>query len=81
MFDAHLKTLELQVIVPLQEPNEMGHNMKDLIPQLRAIPEYQAAAKRIFNRDFDAYVLTRSLAAFERSLISMSAPLTITKRK
>ena len=74
MFDAHLKTLELQVIVPLQEPNEMGHNMKDLIPQLRAIPEYQAAAKSIFNRDFDAYVLTRSLAAFERSLISMSAP-------
>ena len=74
MFDAHLKTLELQVIVPLQEPNEMGHNMKELIPQLRAIPEYQAAAKRIFNRDFDAYVLTRSLAAFERSIISMSAP-------
>lgn len=74
MFDAHLKTLELQVIVPIQEPNEMGHNMKELIPQLRAIPEYQAAAKRIFNRDFDAYVLTRSLAAFERSLISMSAP-------
>lgn len=74
MFDAHLKTLELQVIVPLQEPVEMGHNMKVLIPQLRAVPEYQAAAKRIYNRDFDAYVLTRSLAAFERSLISMSAP-------
>lgn len=74
MFDAHLKTLELQVIVPLQEPVEMGHNMKVLIPQLRAIPEYQEAAQRIFNRDFDAYVLTRSLAAFERSLISMSAP-------
>lgn len=32
MFDAHLKTLELQVIVPLQEPTEMGHNMKELIP-------------------------------------------------
>lgn len=74
MFDAHLKTLELQVIVPLQEPNEMGHNMKVLIPQLRAVPEYQEAAKRIFNRDFDAWVLTRSLAAFERSLVSMSAP-------
>jgi len=74
MFDAHLKTLELQAIVPIQEPIEMGHNMKALIPQLRAIPEYQEAAQRIFNRDFDAYVLTRSLAAFERSLISMSAP-------
>jgi len=74
MFDAHLKTLELQAIVPIQEPVEMGHNMTVLIPQLRAVPEYQEAAKRIFNRDFDAWVLSRSLAAFERSLISMSAP-------
>lgn len=74
MFDAHLKTLELQAIVPIQEPNEMGHNMRDLIPLLRAIPEYQQAAKNIYERNFDAWVLTRSLAAFQRSLISMSAP-------
>lgn len=73
MFDAHLKSLELQIIVPLQEPTEMGHNMKNLIPVLRAIPEYQKAAKEIFNRDFDAYVLTRSIASFERSLISLNS--------
>ncbi|MEN9303279.1 MAG: hypothetical protein RL264_1708 [Bacteroidota bacterium] len=73
MFDAHLKTLELQVIVPIQEPVEMGHNMKVLIPELRKIPAYQSAAKRIFNRDFDAYVLTRSIAAYERSLVSMNS--------
>jgi cytochrome c peroxidase len=73
MFDAHLKTLELQVIVPLQEPTEMGHNMKKLIPQLRAIPEYQAAAQKIFQRDFDAFVLTRAIGAFERSLVSMNS--------
>ncbi|MEY3085492.1 MAG: hypothetical protein RL037_1672 [Bacteroidota bacterium] len=73
MFDAHLKTLELQVIVPLQEATEMGHNMKALIPILRAIPEYQRAAKEIFNRDFDAYVLTRSIASFERSLLSLDS--------
>ncbi|MFM7724142.1 MAG: cytochrome-c peroxidase [Bacteroidota bacterium] len=73
MFDAHLKTLELQVIVPIQEPSEMGHNMKELIPTLRAIPEYQKAAKALFNRDFDAWVLTRSIAAFERSLLSLNS--------
>lgn len=73
MFDAHLETLEMQVIVPIQEKTEMGHNIKVLIPQLRAIPEYQAAAKRIFNRDFDAYVLTRSIAAYERTLVSMNS--------
>ena len=74
MFDAHLQTLELQVIVPIQEPVEMGHNMKNLLKQLRQIPEYQAAAKAIFGRDFDAWVLTRSISAFERSLLSMNAP-------
>lgn len=73
MFDAHLQTLELQVIVPIQEKTEMGHNMKELIPKLRAVPEYQAAAKKIFNRDFDAYVMTRSISAFERTLVSMNS--------
>jgi cytochrome c peroxidase len=73
MFDAHLQSLELQVIVPIQEKTEMGHNMKELIPQLRAISEYQAAANKIFKRDFDAYVLTRSISAFERTLVSMNS--------
>jgi cytochrome c peroxidase len=73
MFDAHLPTLEMQVIVPIQEHSEMGSNMKELIQKLRAIPEYQAAAKKIFNRDFDAYVLTRSISAFERTLLSLNS--------
>ncbi|MEY4573810.1 MAG: hypothetical protein RLZ10_3116 [Bacteroidota bacterium] len=73
MFDAHLPSLEMQVIVPIQEHTEMGNNMKELIQKLRAIPEYQNAAKKIFNRDFDAYVLTRSISAFERTLISMNS--------
>jgi cytochrome c peroxidase len=73
MFDAHLPSLEMQVIVPIQEHTEMGNNMKELIQKLRAIPEYQNAAKKIFNRDFDAYVLTRSISAFERTLMSMNS--------
>ena len=73
MFDAHLETLELQVIVPIQEKTEMGHNMKDLMKVLRADPEYQKAAQEIFHRDFDAWVLTRSISAYERSLVSMNS--------
>lgn len=73
MFDAHLESLELQVIVPIQEKTEMGHNMKDLMKILRADPEYQKAAQEIFQRDFDAWVLTRSISAYERSLISMNS--------
>ncbi len=73
MFDAHLQSLELQVIVPIQEHVEMDMNMVDLIRRLQLIPEYQNAAKSIFNREFDAFVLTRSISAFERTLISTNS--------
>ncbi len=70
MFDGEVATLEMQAIVPIQEHTEMAMKMKDLIEKLRKIPEYQDAAKKIFNRDFDPFVLTRSIAAYERTLIS-----------
>lgn len=73
MFDAHLSTLEMQVIVPIQEHVEMDMKMLDLIKRLSAVPEYQNAARQIYGRDFDAYVLTRSISAFERSLISQNS--------
>ena len=73
MFDAHLTTLEKQVIVPIQEHVEMDMNMIDLLKKLNEIPEYQLAAREVFNREFDAWVLTRSIAAYERSLVSDSA--------
>jgi cytochrome c peroxidase len=74
MFDGEISTLEMQVIVPIQEHTEMGMVMKDLIQKLRAIPEYQQEAKLIFQRDFDPWVLTRSISAYERSLISLDSP-------
>lgn len=73
MYDAHLPTLEMQVIVPIQEHTEMGMNMEELLERLKSIDEYQTAAKKIFSRDFDAWVLTRSIASYERSLISKNS--------
>lgn len=73
MFDAHLTTLELQAIVPIQEHVEMDMKMMDLLKKLKQVKEYQEAAKSIYNREFDAYVLTRSIAAFERSLLSQNS--------
>jgi len=73
MFDAHIISLEQQVIVPIQEHMEMDMKMGQLIEKLKAIPKYQDQAKKIFGRDFDPYVLTRSISAFERSLISQNS--------
>jgi len=74
MFDGHIETLEKQVIVPIQEHTEMAMDIKTLLNKLRAIPEYSKAAKKIFNREFDAWVLTRAISAFERSLVSLDSP-------
>lgn len=73
MYDAHIETLEKQVIVPIQEHVEMDMDMRELLTKLRNIPEYQRAAREIFDRDFDAWVLTRSISAFERSLVSLDS--------
>ncbi len=73
MFDAHLETLEMQVTVPIQEPTEMDITVENVLGRLRKDPEYRKAAKEIYDRDFDAWVLTRSIAAFERSLVSQNS--------
>jgi cytochrome c peroxidase len=74
MFDAEIPTLEMQAIVPIQDHNEMGMNLEELMKRLKAVPEYEEAARKIFNREMDIWVLTRSLAAYQRSLLSDNSP-------
>lgn len=73
MFDGLLTSLEMQVLVPIQEHKEMGMDIKVLMKKMKAIPTYKKEAKSIFNRDFDPFVLTRSIAAFERTLLSTNS--------
>jgi cytochrome c peroxidase len=70
MFDAHIKSLEEQAIVPIQDSNEMNMPMGDLIKRLNQVPHYVDAARQLYNRDLDAYVVTRALASFQRTLES-----------
>jgi cytochrome c peroxidase len=74
MFDGAVPTLEMQALVPLKDTNEMGNDIQQLVDKLRAIPEYQALALELYGRDFDAFVLTRALGNFQRSLISQHSP-------
>ena len=63
-------TLEMQVLVPIQEENEFNHNIIVIGNQLKEIPEYVRLSKLAYNRDPDYYVITRALGVFERTLIS-----------
>ncbi|MGM0477844.1 MAG: cytochrome-c peroxidase [Bacteroidota bacterium] len=68
MWDGGVKTLELQALVPLQDTNEMGHMVSDLIPELEQDAYYDSMARTLYNRSFDPFVLTRALGHYQRSL-------------
>lgn len=63
-------TIEMQILVPIQEHNEFNFNMPAIVRRVNLIPEYIDMAMKAYGRTPDAYVVTRALACFERSIIS-----------
>lgn len=68
--EGSVKTLEMQVLVPIQEHNEFAHNIVDICTKLQQDPTYSQLALQAFGRAIDPYVVTRALANYERTLIS-----------
>ncbi len=67
-------TLEMQVLVPVQEHNEFDFNIVLLAERLAKDSSYIALSEKAYGRSPDAFVITRSLACFERSLLSGNSP-------
>ncbi len=67
-------TLEMQVLVPIDEHNEFDFNIVDLSVKLAHNAKYAQLAKEAYNREIDPFVITRAIATFERSLISGTSP-------
>ncbi len=65
-----LSSLEMQVLVPIQEQNEFNHNIVDIAAELQMDSEYQRLSIAAYDRELDAFVIARALANFERTLIS-----------
>ena len=65
-----VSTLEMQVLIPIQEHNEFNTNILDIIDKLQLDATYQQQAQAAYSRNLDAFVVTRAIATFERSLIS-----------
>lgn len=63
-------TLEMQVLVPLQEHNEFDFNIVTAGERLQQDSVYVAMSLKAYGRQPDYYVITRALANFERTLIS-----------
>ncbi len=68
--EGSVPTLEMQVLVPIQEENEFAHNIVDIAAQLQEDETYVRMSEEAYGRKPDPYVITRALATFQRSLIS-----------
>ena len=66
-------TLEMQILVPIQEHNEFDFNIVLIADRLAQNPDYVAQAQTAYGRNPDPFVITRSIANFERSLLSGSS--------
>lgn len=63
-------TLEMQILVPIQEHDEFNSNILDIAEELNTDSTYIKQSLKAYQRIPDPYVITRAIANFERSLIS-----------
>ena len=63
-------TLEMQVLVPIQEANEFNHNIVLIAEQMAGDSVYKRMTQDAFGVAPSPFTITRALAAFERTLIS-----------
>lgn len=63
-------TLEMQILVPIQEHNEFDFNILLIAERLGCDTAYVRMSREAYDRDPDPFVITRSIACFERTFIS-----------
>ena len=60
----------MQVLVPIQEHNEMDFNIVAVAEKMNEDPQYRKLSYEAYGKLPDAFVITRAIAAFERTLLS-----------
>ncbi|MCH2214899.1 MAG: c-type cytochrome [Flavobacteriales bacterium] len=63
-------TLEMQVLVPIQEHSEFDFNVVLIAERLAHDPIYTAMCQKAYGRDPDPFCITRAISTFERTLVS-----------
>ncbi len=72
-WDGRVKTLQEQVLVPIENPLEMGHQIEILIKELQKT-NYQQKFQNIYHDGLTALNLSDAIAEYEKTLITPNAP-------
>jgi cytochrome c peroxidase len=71
--DGGVPSLELQVMAPIQDENEMHLSILKVAERLSGSEKYNKMAQKAYGRDLDPWVITRAIASFERMLTSFDS--------
>lgn len=71
--DGGVVRLDIQALVPIEDHNEMDFRGLFAAERMQADPAYVAMSLRAYGREPSSFVITRALAAFQRTLISGEA--------
>lgn len=72
-WDGGVSSLEKQVQVPIHDTLEMNFSLAGAVERFKDNDYYQQLAKKAYNRPVDMYVITRAIAAFERTIVSSNS--------
>jgi len=72
--DGGVETLEIQVLTPLTDHNEMDFDIGAAAKRLMHHPNYVQMSRLAYGQDPSPSVIVKALAAFQRTLISGNAP-------
>lgn len=73
-WDGRAKTLEEQVLAPIENPVEMNLSVDKAVERLRKSKKYNLYFKKIFNSEPTRANLAQAIAAFERTLETNNSP-------
>ncbi|HUO76771.1 MAG TPA: cytochrome c peroxidase [Thermodesulfovibrionales bacterium] len=73
--DGRVRTLEDQALFPMMSAFEMNKNLDYLEEQIRVVPEYAEAFKKVFGGEVTRKRIAMAIASFERTLVSLNSPL------
>jgi len=74
-WDGRATSLEDQALFPMMSAFEMNQNLDYLEEELRSVPEYVEAFRRVFGGEITKERIAMAIAAFERTLVSRNAPI------
>lgn len=69
-WDGSVSSLEKQVQIPVHDTMEMNFSLIEAVERFQQNNLYQTLSQKAYHRPVDMYVITRAIAAFERTIVS-----------